>query len=113
MHMTCRTEVCGGLAGLSAVAAMALGAPPADAAPRWTDHLLAFEAADGTLAGSCRAEGAPETPQALGDAGRTNLTVHLYDHADHDLNWTLERARTGGPPAFHEAFDVMARLVGR
>ena len=77
MHMTCRTEVCGGLAG------------------------------------SCRAEGAPETPQALGDAGRTNLTVHLYDHADHDLNWTLERARTGGPPAFHEAFDVMARLVGR
>lgn len=48
---------------------------------------------------------------ALREAGRTNLSVHIYENADHDVDWTWRAAREGGPPAYRDAFDLIAKWV--
>jgi alpha-beta hydrolase superfamily lysophospholipase len=65
----------------------------------------------GELDGATRAEGVREAEAALRAAGRTNLAVHFYPDGNHDLNWTWQSAQQGGPRAFRDAFDTIARLV--
>ncbi|MFQ5749144.1 MAG: hypothetical protein ACE5H3_06765 [Planctomycetota bacterium] len=65
----------------------------------------------GTLDGSCRVEGVQETDAAFRQAEKSNLAVHLYPRAGHDLDWTRESAAQGGPPAFRDAFAFIAELV--
>ncbi len=67
----------------------------------------------GTLDGSCRVEGVRETEAAFRAAKRTDLTVFLYEGADHDLEWTAETSKDGGPPAYRDAFAWTARIALR
>lgn len=62
----------------------------------------------GELDGSCRVEGVRETEVALRAAGKTNLVVHVYPGADHDLDWTLESVKAGVLAPFRDAFDLIA-----
>ena len=66
----------------------------------------------GELDGTASIEGVREAETAFRAAGRTNLVVHAYPDADHDLNWTIEAAIRGEPAPFQDAFDFVARLVG-
>lgn len=65
----------------------------------------------GDLDGACRVEGVQETAAAFRAAGKTNLAVHLYEGHDHDLNWTWQTSKNGGPRPYQEAFDFMAGLA--
>ncbi len=87
-----------------------------DVEPNWTNLRkldIPLHIFHGTLDGTCRVEGVHEAEQALRDAGRTNLTVHIYPSANHDLDWTWQSAQEGGPPAFREAFDLIAEMTSR
>lgn len=61
-----------------------------------------------TLDNTTRIEGVHETNAAFREAGRTNLTVHIYPDADHDLDLNWRNARDGGPPGYRDAFDLIA-----
>ena len=65
----------------------------------------------GELDGACRVEGVRETEAAFRAAGKTNLVVHVYPDHDHDLNWTWETLKDGGPVPFKDAFEFMAGLL--
>jgi pimeloyl-ACP methyl ester carboxylesterase len=65
----------------------------------------------GEVDGTTRVEGVRETAAAFQAAGKTNLAVHIYPGHDHDLNWTLETAKNGGPLAFQDQFTFVANLV--
>jgi alpha-beta hydrolase superfamily lysophospholipase len=65
----------------------------------------------GELDGTTRVEGVREAEAAFRAAGKSNLAVHIYPDHDHDLNWTLETAKTGGGVPFQAAFGFAAGLV--
>jgi pimeloyl-ACP methyl ester carboxylesterase len=86
-------------------------------APPNKDNLLALDMPlaifHGDLDGACRVEGVHETQSAFKSAGRSNLTVHLYPDANHDLNWTQKAFEDGGPKPYTDAFDWMAEIAKR
>lgn len=65
----------------------------------------------GALDGSCRVEGVHETAAAFREAGRTDLEVHIYEDGDHDLNWTYDTSKDGGPQPYRDAFDLIATWI--
>ncbi len=85
-----------------------------DAEPNWKNLQpldIPLHIFHGMLDGTCRVEGVHEAEQALRDAGRSNLSVHIYEGENHDLGWSWQSAREGGPAAFRDAFDVVTALV--
>jgi pimeloyl-ACP methyl ester carboxylesterase len=67
----------------------------------------------GEVDGTTSIEGVRGAETAFRAAGRTNLTVRAYPNHDHDLNWTVAAATSGGPAPFQDAFDFAARLLQR
>lgn len=65
----------------------------------------------GALDNTCRVEGVRETEEAFRKAGKTNLTVHVYPDADHDLDWTWRSASDGGPEGYRELFAWIKELL--
>jgi pimeloyl-ACP methyl ester carboxylesterase len=65
----------------------------------------------GELDGTCRVEGVHEAEAAFQQAGKTNLSVHVYPDADHDLNWTWQSTKEGGPPAYRDAFAQIVEFM--
>ncbi|MCC6907218.1 MAG: hypothetical protein IT430_04690 [Phycisphaerales bacterium] len=85
-----------------------------DADPNWKNLQpldVPLHIFHGTLDGTCRVEGVHEAEQALRDADRENLTLHIYEGENHDLGWSWRNAREGGPAAFRDAFDLVVSLV--
>jgi pimeloyl-ACP methyl ester carboxylesterase len=65
----------------------------------------------GDLDGTTRVEGVHETAAAFRAAGKSSLTVRTYPGHDHDLNWTPQSVRTGGPVPLRDAFRFAAGLA--
>ena len=65
----------------------------------------------GELDGTTRVEGVRETEAAFRAAGKTNLIVNIYPDHDHDLNWTVESSKNGGPVPFQDAFAFVTRVT--
>ncbi len=65
----------------------------------------------GGLDGACRVEGVRETEEAFRAAKKTNLVVHVYPTADHDLDWSWPAARDEVPEAFRDAFAFAVECV--
>ncbi|MEQ8763874.1 MAG: hypothetical protein RL885_08105 [Planctomycetota bacterium] len=63
----------------------------------------------GDLDGTCRVEGVLETQELLREAERENLEVHLYDDANHDLNWTSGVTGESVPAPFRDVFALITR----
>lgn len=85
-----------------------------DAPPNWRrllDVKVPIAIFHGDLDNTTRVEGVYEAQSAFRDAGRTNLTAHVYPDHDHDLNWTVEMADRGGPLPYRDAFDFMASVA--
>jgi pimeloyl-ACP methyl ester carboxylesterase len=84
-------------------------------APANAENLLALQMPlaifHGTLDAACRVEGVRETEAAFKQAGRTQLTVKLYENSNHDLDWTWRTMVDGGPPAYRDAFDWIRERV--
>jgi pimeloyl-ACP methyl ester carboxylesterase len=85
-----------------------------DAAPNYVTLLklnIPIGIFHGELDGATRVEGVRETEAAFRAAGKTNLTAHIYPGHDHDLNWTVEASKNGGPVPFLDLFKFAADLV--
>ena len=65
----------------------------------------------GDVDGTTSVEGVRETEAAFKRAGRTDVVIRTYPDHDHDLNWTVETAGTGGTAPFQDAFTYAASLL--
>ncbi len=65
----------------------------------------------GGLDGACRVEGVHETEKTLEEAGKDNLTTHIYPMSNHDLDWTWQSAQNGGAQPFRDMFTLVEQLT--